>query len=263
MVFRLFCKKCYPPFPAADILRLVNEDGQWLIVVGCCFQPKLIDGLKIVSFKPDQAWIVQIDMADVVILATGTGDVAIEFAKRTNAGEIVGLDPSQGMLAVGHEKLESRGLQDRVRLVDGDALALPFDDGSFDAVISLDTLYWASDLEATLSALARTLKPGGRMGIFMNHHIKEGDPKEFLAAPHSALAKAAANLDLSLETFGYTKEVGEFWRRNLATATDLKQEFEAEGNGFIAESLIRESKEDYLPDVNAGLIARYLYLIRC
>jgi hypothetical protein len=33
-------------------------------------------------------------------------------------------------------------------------------------------------------------------------------------------------------------------------------------NGFIANSLIRESEEDYLPDINAARIARYLYLIK-
>ena len=119
-----------------------------------------------------------------------------------------------------------------------------------------------ADLEATLSALARALTPSGRMGIFLNHHIAEGEPKEKLTARHSKLAKAAASVSLSLEAFNYTKEIGEFWRRNYAAATDLRDAFEAEGNGFIAESLIRESEEDYLPDLHTDRLARYLYLIR-
>ncbi len=146
----------------------------------------------------------------------------------------------------------------------GNINELSLDSNSYDAVISLDTLYWEwiVDLEKTLSMLAGALRQGGRMGIFMNHHISEGDSPELLEAQHTKLSLALSTLGLSFETFDYTKKIGEFWRRIFRAATDLRDAFEAEGNGFIAASLIRESEEDYLPDINAGRIARYLYIVR-
>ena len=67
---------------------------------------------------------------------------------------------------------------------------------------------------------------------------------------------------MSFGTSGYTVQIGEFWQRVWQAATDLQKQFEAEGNGFIAASRIRESEEDYLPDIKAGRIARFLYHVR-
>jgi demethylmenaquinone methyltransferase/2-methoxy-6-polyprenyl-1,4-benzoquinol methylase len=103
------------------------------------------------------------DGARVMDVATGTGDVAIEFARRTRAGTIVGLDPSSGMLDVGREKLRRNGLDGRVRLMDGDALAIPFADGSFDAVTIAFGLRNLPDYAAGIAEMARVLAPGGRL----------------------------------------------------------------------------------------------------
>jgi demethylmenaquinone methyltransferase/2-methoxy-6-polyprenyl-1,4-benzoquinol methylase len=99
--------------------------------------------------------------ARVCDVATGTGDVALEFARRTAAGSIVGVDPSQGMLAVGREKAVGYG--ERVRLIDGDALALPFADGAFDAVTIAFGLRNLPDYGAGIAEMTRVLAPGGRL----------------------------------------------------------------------------------------------------
>ena len=151
--------------------------------------------------------------------------------------------------------------RDRLRFARGNFNALDYPEGSFDVIVSLDTLYWASDLQATLSALVGMLKPGGRLAVFMNHHIAEGEPAAKLAAVHNPFAKAADAIGLPFQAFDHSEAICAFWQRNYAAATDLQPTFEAEGNGFIAESLIRESVEEYLPDVEAGRIARSLYLI--
>lgn len=195
----------------------------------------------------------------VLDLGCGAGIIA-EYVSDETGASVTGLD--YAATAIAEATARTAGKRDRLTFEQGNFNALDYSDRSFDVVISLDTLYWASDLEATLSALERALNPGGRIGIFMNHHIDEGEPPEMLAAPHSKLAKAVAKVGLSLQTSDYTREIGEFWHRNLAAATDLREVFEAEGNGFIAASLIRESKEDYLPDIDAGRIARYLFIVR-
>lgn len=104
--------------------------------------------------------------ARVLDVATGTADVAIEFARRTADVAIVGLDPSPGMLAVGREKLaRDPALGARIELVLGDALSLPFPDASFDAVTIAFGLRNLPDYERGVREMARVLRPGGRLAV--------------------------------------------------------------------------------------------------
>jgi len=101
--------------------------------------------------------------SDVLDVATGTGDVAIEFARRSSTAAITGLDPARGMLDVGREKLERMGLSKRVQLMEGDALCLPFDDGSFDVVTIAFGLRNLPDYQVGVNEMARVLRPGGHL----------------------------------------------------------------------------------------------------
>src|SRR4030095_11288716 len=74
------------------------------------------------------------DHDEVLDVATGTADVAIEFARYTPAKSIVGVDLSDGMLQVARKKIARLELEDRISLRIGDALHLPFADESFDIV---------------------------------------------------------------------------------------------------------------------------------
>jgi demethylmenaquinone methyltransferase/2-methoxy-6-polyprenyl-1,4-benzoquinol methylase len=69
------------------------------------------------------------------------------------------------MLAVGKTKLDKLGLSQRVDLYEGDALALPFDDNSFDAVTIAFGLRNLPDYGAGVREMSRVLKPGGRLLI--------------------------------------------------------------------------------------------------
>jgi demethylmenaquinone methyltransferase/2-methoxy-6-polyprenyl-1,4-benzoquinol methylase len=99
--------------------------------------------------------------ARVLDVATGTADLAIALA---GAGaEVVGLDASPRMLALAARKIARRG--HRVRLVEGDALALPFPDGSFDAVAIAFGIRNLPDRPAALGAMRRVLRAGGRLAV--------------------------------------------------------------------------------------------------
>lgn len=98
-------------------------------------------------------------------LATGTADLSIEAARARGGLEVVGLDPSPGMLAVGRRKVRAAGLAGRVRLVVGDAQALPFPDRSFDAVSIAFGIRNVPDRARALAEMARVLVPGGRLAI--------------------------------------------------------------------------------------------------
>jgi len=87
----------------------------------------------------------------------GTGDLAIA-ARRRGAG-VVGLDFSERMLE------RARAKRGDVEWVCGDLLALPFDDGSFDAVTVGFGVRNVEDLTAALAEMRRVLRPAGRVGI--------------------------------------------------------------------------------------------------
>ncbi len=92
-------------------------------------------------------------------IATGTGELALEMV-RQGARRVVGLDFCGPMLAEAARK--TGALRPTVQLAAGDALALPFPDGSFDRVISGFLLRNLADLPRGLQEMARVLKPGGR-----------------------------------------------------------------------------------------------------
>ena len=87
----------------------------------------------------------------------GTGDLAVEAERR--GGRVVGLDFSERMLE------RARRKSGAIEWVQGDALALPFEDGEFDAATVGFGVRNLADLEAGLRELARVLKPGGRIAV--------------------------------------------------------------------------------------------------
>jgi len=88
----------------------------------------------------------------------GTGDLAVA-ARRAGAGAVVGLDFSDAMLE------RARHKEPGIEWVQGDVLALPFPDASFDAATVGFGIRNVEDLEAGLRELRRVLRSGGRLGI--------------------------------------------------------------------------------------------------
>ena len=88
----------------------------------------------------------------------GTGDLAVA-AWKAGAGHVVGLDFSERMLERARRKAPE------LEWVQGDVLALPFEDASFDAAVVGFGVRNVEDLEAGLRELRRVLRSGGRLGI--------------------------------------------------------------------------------------------------
>jgi demethylmenaquinone methyltransferase/2-methoxy-6-polyprenyl-1,4-benzoquinol methylase len=93
----------------------------------------------------------------VLDAACGTGDLAI--AAREAGAQVTGLDFSGRMLE------RARRKSDAIEWVQGDVLALPFDDASFDAATIGFGIRNVEDLDAGLSELARVVRPGGRLAV--------------------------------------------------------------------------------------------------
>ncbi len=100
-------------------------------------------------------------------VATGTGDLAFELASRVGSGgEVVGVDFSERMLELARAKAGERALGGaRVRFETGNALALAYPDGEFDAATVGFGARNFSDLDRGLSEMARVVRPGGRVVV--------------------------------------------------------------------------------------------------
>ncbi|MBC3541282.1 bifunctional demethylmenaquinone methyltransferase/2-methoxy-6-polyprenyl-1,4-benzoquinol methylase UbiE [Rufibacter sediminis] len=100
----------------------------------------------------------------VLDIATGTGDFALETL-RLQPKQIIGIDISEGMLEVGREKINKRGLSHLVQLHLGDSENIQFPDNHFDAITVAFGVRNFENLEKGLSEMLRVLKPGGMVVI--------------------------------------------------------------------------------------------------
>src|SRR5437763_1803832 len=104
--------------------------------------------------------------ARVLDVATGTGDLALEFARRVHpGGEVVGVDFAEAMLARARAKAAEGGERAPTHFQLADALALPFPAASFDAASAGFGVRNFGDLRRGLSEMARVVRPGGRMVV--------------------------------------------------------------------------------------------------
>ena len=141
-----FAQHLFAPLPQrydrlAEILSF-GQNGRWRRAM-----------ISRISPVPGQA---------VLDVASGTAGVALQIAARTGAS-VVGVDLTEQMLRQGQRNVAGAGLSDRIRLTAGRAEQLPFADATFDALTFTYLLRYVLDPQATLSELARVVKPGGQV----------------------------------------------------------------------------------------------------
>jgi demethylmenaquinone methyltransferase / 2-methoxy-6-polyprenyl-1,4-benzoquinol methylase len=112
-------------------------------------------------------------------VAGGTGDVAFRFLKRAGDAEAVVLDMTEQMLIEGRKRAEAEAQADRLDWVVGDAMALPFEDATFDRYTISFGIRNVTRIEDALAEAFRVLRPGGRLVVL-----------EFSQLPNAGLQKA-------------------------------------------------------------------------
>jgi demethylmenaquinone methyltransferase/2-methoxy-6-polyprenyl-1,4-benzoquinol methylase len=120
-----------------------NVDKRWRRIVATRVRDKLSLG----------------DSKRVLDVACGTGDLSLTLFEITGAG-VIGTDFCRPMLAIAAGKTSGR-----IRLIEGDALDLPFRDGTFDVATIAFGLRNLSNVESGLAELSRVLKPGGWVAV--------------------------------------------------------------------------------------------------
>lgn len=99
--------------------------------------------------------------SNILDVATGTGDFAIEAIRMGMDVKVTGLDLSSGMLEKGKEKVASKGYEKSIELIQGDSENLPFEDSSYDAYTVAFGVRNFENLNKGLSEMYRVLRPNG------------------------------------------------------------------------------------------------------
>ncbi|MCU6795827.1 demethylmenaquinone methyltransferase [Paenibacillus sp. WQ 127069] len=122
----------------------------------------------ILSFRRHKAWrnftMKKMNMqpgSTAIDLCCGTCDWTISMAKASGTGEMVGLDFSQNMLDYGAVKIREGGLDKQIKLVQGNAMKLPYEDNTFDYATIGFALRNVPDLVKVIEEMQRVVKPGG------------------------------------------------------------------------------------------------------
>jgi demethylmenaquinone methyltransferase/2-methoxy-6-polyprenyl-1,4-benzoquinol methylase len=123
-------------------LLSVNVDKRWRRIVAIRVRAKLSSS-----------------SSRVLDVACGTGDLSQTLFEITGAG-VVGTDFCRPMLEIAAGKMNGR-----IRLIEGDALDLPFRDGTFDVATIAFGLRNLSNVEGGLAELSRVVKPGGWVAV--------------------------------------------------------------------------------------------------
>ena len=124
------------------------------------------------SWDIDKSWrkkaisqLLPFNPQSILDIATGTGDFAILSAEMLSPKQMIGVDISDGMMTIGRQKVEAKGLQDIVFFKKEDCTNLSFEDNSFDAVTAAFGIRNFQDLDRGLSEMCRVLKQGGHLII--------------------------------------------------------------------------------------------------
>jgi 2-polyprenyl-3-methyl-5-hydroxy-6-metoxy-1,4-benzoquinol methylase len=139
-----------------------------------------------------------------------------------------------------------------------------YEEQSFDAVLSVDTLYFADDLLRTIREILQWIKPGGCFAAFFSEfRFSREDPLDKLTPHGTGLAKALIDMQIPYDVYDFTKSHYDVMRRKKIVLSGMKQQFEAEGTSILFDNAFTESiEEDMSFEEFSKFSARYLYIIR-
>jgi len=185
----------------------------------------------------------------VLDIGCGNGKMA-EYISDLTQASITGIDYIQEAIEQAFRRTKEK--RNRLNFKTANLEFLDFADESFDAVISVDTIFFGRAMKATLAVLKRVLKATGRMAIFNGDYQNE----DFLVA--------LAENNLIYDVYNFSQGHIEHMLLKHRVAKELQKGFEAEGNTFIWENIMAESfadlssfsKTDFNPK------ARYLYIVK-
>ncbi len=128
---------------------------------------------RLLSFGQDIVWRKKLakilenhNCAEILDLASGTADVLLSANQHNRYMKLgVGIDMSEEMLSLGHHKISSLDLSEKLKLIRADATELPIADNSFDAVTIAFGIRNVLSVDSALSEMNRAVKSGGKVCV--------------------------------------------------------------------------------------------------
>jgi len=112
----------------------------------------------------------------LIDLGCGPGDILVRILRLTQTSVSVGLDGSKTMLNLAYERIKKEGLENRIRLIQGDAKKLNFPGDCFDVIISNSLVHHLPDPLPFWEEVLRVCKPGGT--ILVQDLFRPDSPEE-------------------------------------------------------------------------------------
>ncbi len=198
----------------------------------------------------------------VLDLGCGAGGIA-EYVSEVTGAEVTGVDFAPTAIRLAQQR--TAGKAHRLEFHVADIGDLPFEPNSFDAIMSIDTLYF-TDMESTVARLKALLAPGGQMAILYSHGADpwtpiESFPRETLPANATPLGMALQHLGLRCQIWDITADDFQHAQRAREVLLELQPQFEAEGTLGLYENRLNEAN-GIIAAVEANAHARYLYLVQ-
>ena len=195
----------------------------------------------------------------VLDLGCGSGRVT-EYISDVTGGKLIGLDFAAEVIKRAQERTISK--KSRLTYVVGNMDEMLFEEGSFDAVISIDTLYFVESIDATIKELKKLLKPStGRLAIFYGQSRGPDESGDVLLPENTRVGRALTSSNLTYEAIDFTLNSRGIWIREIKAAEELREQFLKEGNADIYADRAQDAKRT-LELVESGRQARYFYFVK-
>jgi SAM-dependent methyltransferase len=142
-------------------------------------------------------------------LEVGCGDGVLLYKAMLGGAAMIGVDMSRTGLTHARQQIASR-LERAPQLVRASALELPFRDGSFDYVLSVEVIEHLDEVDRYLAEIRRVLRPGGLLAVTTPHRLASGelqDPYHVREYDGGALRAELARHFASVEVYGMYPEI--------------------------------------------------------
>jgi SAM-dependent methyltransferase len=194
----------------------------------------------------------------VLDLGCGAGRISEYISDETGA-KVTGLDYAPGAIDLARKRTEAK--HDRLAYQLGNLDRLELIKDPFDAVVAIDVLYFAVFITKTMSEIQRLISPHGQLGALFTQMIPPGVDRSRLLPGNTVLAEELTRQGMPYTTLEFTSLDLELWERSLDTANELREAFEAEGNGDVFEARADEASR-MIEMMKDNRLSSFLYHVR-